>query len=72
MPAESMLSFGAGVLLHCDDCGQPMMAGLTETGEPQLLHAVPVCEAFTAKALGQVERWVHRLREAPSPAEEAK
>lgn len=71
MPPEPILSLGAGVLLHCDDCGQPMMAGLTENGEPQLIHAVPVCEAFTAKALGQVERWVRRLRDTP-PAKEAK
>lgn len=56
-----LLSFGAGVLLRCDDCGQALMAALTERGEAQLLHAVPVCEVFTGKAMRQAERWVDQV-----------
>lgn len=58
-----LLSFGAGVLLRCDDCGQALMAALTERGEAQLLHAVPVCEVFTEKAMRQAEHGVLRLLE---------
>lgn len=65
---DPVLSFGAGVLLRCD-CGGSMMIGLTDAGDPQMLHAVPVCESFTAKALGQTEPWVRRLLEPTDAVE---
>lgn len=59
------LSVGAGVLLTCDDCGGAVMAGIDDRGRPQLLHAVPVCEAFATKALELTQRWVEGLGGEP-------
>jgi len=64
-PSDLTLSFSAGVPLACDGCKQPMMAGLTDAG-PVLVHALPVCDAFTRKAMGEAERWARRVLESHS------
>jgi len=55
------LDLTAGVGLQCPDCNATMMAGLSHHGRAMVMHAVPICDAFKAKAHLQVRRQVEAL-----------
>lgn len=59
--AGLFLTFSAGALLDCDDCGKAMMACLDSSGQPVLAHALPVCEVFADKATAEARREAQEL-----------